>query len=616
MFRAEKFVMEPEFQNFWEQLNLAVGTEEDVKIRREVNELYVYALGESQRYREYLGGSQGEGFRFPWSDIDIMRSLIRYYVYIDSLHNECAFVAKSNGCQPGFCRLIFIDDGNVKSAQKHCFSRHFYLQKVKQISFNGNFDRTIRGPCFSTKYPTGLDSCDAFQVHPDSSNKFLKTFEKNFWNSIKSQVIHENITVMHCVPKGPEKGDEEGMQWLVSFSVLEQKIVCSLNHVQFCCYGLMKILVHTMIDSCAETNDTLSSYHLKTVLFYVLEDIHHDFWIPQNIFTCLRICLTRLLLFVTKGCCPNYFLHESNLFLKTKFIENRFRLQEELLQLINCENNSICFIVCLSIPFAVLEVQYESCALRTFYSLCSALDLVKGYQTTYRGCITSILKIMHVLQIEEDQMRVAILKYIWLLIMQRIGVIMYDKFVLTGFDRYLLSAEVALMFAQHSDVFGLVYLATLWYCQGKYKRCIKLFSDRTYCSINPASKIVHTESLATKCTKRPRHYSMLLQQHNIKQYVNLHRTSHLYPKDLENLVKKCPIFEFIVFGKSYAYFLLFLCHYNLHNEACCIRVFSMLLQSYRELLFPVTDLVVKNTEKLIVIAKIKKQTVSRIQTAI
>lgn len=138
--------MEPEFQNFWEQLNLAVGTEEDVKIRREVNELYVYALGESQRYREYLGGSQGEGFRLPWSDIDIMRSLIRYYVYIDSLHNECAFVAKSNGCQPGFCRLIFIDDGNVKSAQKHCFSRHSYLQKVKQISFNGNFDRTIRGP--------------------------------------------------------------------------------------------------------------------------------------------------------------------------------------------------------------------------------------------------------------------------------------------------------------------------------------------------------------------------------------------------------------------------------------------------------------------------------------
>lgn len=216
-------------------------------------------------------GSQGEGFRLPWSDIDVMRSMIRYYVYIDSLHNKCTFVAKRNGCQPGFCRLIVIDDGNVKSAPKHCFSRLFYLHKVKQISINGNFDRTIRGPCFSTKYPSGLDSCDSLPVHPNSSNKFLKTFQTKFWNCITSQVIIENSTVMHCVPKGPEKGDEEGMQWLVSFSVLEQKIVRSLNHVQFYCYGLMKILVHTVIDSCAETNDTLSFYHLKTVLFYVIE---------------------------------------------------------------------------------------------------------------------------------------------------------------------------------------------------------------------------------------------------------------------------------------------------------------------------------------------------------
>lgn len=42
----------------------------------------------------------------------------------------------------------------------------------------------------------------------------------------------------------------------------------------------------------------------------------------------------------------------------------------------------------------------------------------------------------------------------------------------------------------------------------------------------------------------------------------------------------------------------------------------MLLESCRQLLFPVTDLVVKNTDKLIDIAKIKKQTDSRIQKAI
>lgn len=95
-------------------------------------------------------------------------TLYTYFVF--------AFVQKKSGCQPGYCRLIQIDDGNVS---EHCFSRLlFYLQKVKRISINGNFDRTIRDSCFfKTKYPTGLDSFDALPVHPDSSNKFVKIFQ-------------------------------------------------------------------------------------------------------------------------------------------------------------------------------------------------------------------------------------------------------------------------------------------------------------------------------------------------------------------------------------------------------------------------------------------------------
>lgn len=192
------------------------------------------------------------------------------------------------------------------------------------LSFNTNSDIHFHGPCVSTAYgnENGFDQCHALPIHTAFSNDFLKNVSAKFWNNVKTKVINESITVMHCVPKGPEKGDDEGHQWLISFCVLEQYIVHSLNHVQFCCYGLMKILLHTEIDSCSETKDTLSSYHLKTVLFHVLEDVHSDFWIPQNIFYCIRICLTRLLLYVSKGCCPNYFKSKCNLFLKLKILEN------------------------------------------------------------------------------------------------------------------------------------------------------------------------------------------------------------------------------------------------------------------------------------------------------
>nr|XP_034326957.1 uncharacterized protein LOC117689513 [Crassostrea gigas] len=350
---------------------------------------------------------------------------------MELFHPDCAFVATRNGCQPGFCKLIQC------YAKCDYYSRIGYLELKKQMNFNINFDQTNRGPCFSTNYPEKFDRCYAIPVHPDSTNVFLKTFQTKFWNNVKSEIMSHNIPVMHCVPKGPEKGDGGGYQWLISFSVLEQKIVHSLNHVQFCCYGLMKILIHVVIDICAETHDTVSSYHLKTVLFHIIEDIHPEFWIPQNIFYCLRICLTRLLLFVMRGCCPSYFIPENNLFSKPRMVEKRRTIQQNLLEVVRCENALIYFIVGIQTPSEIMELENESHMLRTLYSLCLALQVVNGHQTSYRECMNSVLKIMVALHGEENQLRIAILKYLWLLVMRRVGVIMYDKFVLTGFQSYL-----------------------------------------------------------------------------------------------------------------------------------------------------------------------------------
>lgn len=282
--RCKQFYINPKI--FWDQLQLVIGSEEDVHIRREVIELYVYALRGSTSW-EYMSGSKGDGFSFYWSDLDIMLSTPSPEISMESFHPECRLIATRNCCQPGFCKLI------QSGTNLDYYSRIEYLLFRQNVASNVNFDQTNHGPCFSTNYPDGYDRCYALSVHPDYSNAFLKTFKTKFWNDIRMNIIKHNIKIMHCVPKGPEKGDEEGHQWSISFSV--QKIVHSLNHVQFCCYGLMKILLHVVIDVCTETHDTVSSYHMKTVMFHVLEDIHPEFLIIQNIFYCLRICLTRLL---------------------------------------------------------------------------------------------------------------------------------------------------------------------------------------------------------------------------------------------------------------------------------------------------------------------------------
>lgn len=177
-----------------------------------------------------------------------------------------------------------------------------------------------------------------------------------------------------------------------------------------------------------------------------------------------------------------------------------------------------CFIVWPYITVEKVALLNESNELRTFYSLCSALYVVNGYLTTYRECKHSVLKIMHALQHEKNQLKITILKHIGLLVMRRIGTIMYGKFALTGHHSYLLSAEVAVMFAQHSNVFGSIYLATLWYREGRYKTCIELLSKATKKSTiyKNVTRFVYDKDIGTKCTKKAYNYSCLLEQHYLE----------------------------------------------------------------------------------------------------
>lgn len=80
--------------------------------------------------------------------------------------------------------------------------------------------------------------------------------------------------------------------------------------------------------------------------------------------------------------------------------------------------------------------------------------MVKGYRTTYSECIDSIIMIMNLLQTEQDQLKIDLLKHLFLLLIRRIGIILYDKFILTGYKDYLLSAETAFMLFTHAGVYS------------------------------------------------------------------------------------------------------------------------------------------------------------------
>lgn len=158
-----------------------------------------------------------------------------------------------------------------------------------------------------------------------------------------------------------------------------------------------------------------------------------------------------------------------------------------------------------------------------FSGLYSALMIMTGYEYEYYECIDCILMIFYLLQLEKDELKTVFLMHVFLLLIRRIGVILYDNFLVTGRKYYLLSAEVAFMLVQKVGASGAVYLATLWFCQGKYTRSLSLLcavvSKISYSTQNALSEFSKSDCDFMRCLN-------LAYPHRIILY----RSSNFFPK--------------------------------------------------------------------------------------
>lgn len=149
---------------------------------------------------------------------------------------------------------------------------------------------------------------------------------------------------------------------------------------------------------------------------------------------------------------------------------------------VGCEKSIVCVLDVLK-QLSDMPQNYFS-----YSGLISALMIMTGYENEYYECIDCILRIFHLLQLEKDDSKTVFLKHVFLLLMRRIGVILYDNFLMSGRKDYLLSAEVAFMLVQEVGASGAVYLATLWFSLGKYTRSMNLLlavvSKISYCTTN------------------------------------------------------------------------------------------------------------------------------------
>nr|XP_022304030.1 uncharacterized protein LOC111111375 [Crassostrea virginica] len=351
-----------------------VGTSVQVAIRREtrdIKEMVDRRVADNDDVIEIESGSIREGFRLKGSDVDFMLWPNNHRVIFDmsqSEHNETVnktlILSDSSESPPGFTLLQLLTPTTYRRIQSACvpmndrlyISSSQYRKQTQTHRFPGSKGH---GPCESGEVPGGLEYdfawCFACDFWPLSASSWIDRCLSWPDREVVNEIVSNGC---HFVPIGNPLGLHEHEEWRISFSLAEHKLVHSMNHCQFLTYGLLKIFLKEVIDKQSEeTCKLLCSYHMKTVIFWVIQQNAVPLWCPQNLLVGFWVCFKLLLKWVYEGVCPNFFIPENNLFLSKVHGSAQRKLFLELQDL--CDKGLFCLLQSPSIKSCITNVLYN-----------------------------------------------------------------------------------------------------------------------------------------------------------------------------------------------------------------------------------------------------------------
>lgn len=136
--------------------------------------------------------------------------------------------------------------------------------------------------------------------------------------------VVKNITTdcFMIVPKPSDLSGDTKKEWRISFSIPEAKLFECFNEDQAKVYFLLRSLYARHLKEKLE--GILSSYHIKTAMFWTLEEEEPSAWSEESTLELFFRVLKKLLGFLKDGYCPHYFIPNHNLCYKTskKELEN------------------------------------------------------------------------------------------------------------------------------------------------------------------------------------------------------------------------------------------------------------------------------------------------------
>ncbi|XP_071176585.1 uncharacterized protein [Mytilus edulis] len=325
-----------------------VGSERVVKYRRLFFKTYEYAQNKFYSPSKYIitSGSKAEGLDLPGSDLDIMLVSKQHIVHepipqfedksVDD--NILSLNIDYDNAQPGFVLLKlyerphkdFEDSLILRNEDGYFLSSNLYLQN---LASKYPFSRiSINGPCLSN-ISLALDVAHSLKCKkwPTVARKWLFRHRSSGWPSANLiTMISKELVLLVPVGSKSDSGESHPLEWRISFSVPEKKLIHTWTHTHMLCYALLKILIKDVLKQNHTISDLLCSYFLKTVMFWLSEEIDATWWTPIHLMDCFVACLGRLTYWILNKYIPNYFIPQHNM------IDRYFTQQawDELLALI------------------------------------------------------------------------------------------------------------------------------------------------------------------------------------------------------------------------------------------------------------------------------------------
>lgn len=298
-----------------------VGSEKTVSKTRLLYKLQD-DISNKKQYSVISSGSKAEGLNLPGSDFDIMILIKEYEVYEEEQGDrEGVLFLDTEHAAPGFTMLKV----------KHELSRPFQPTETINGKYLSNRDLydflldefsfmepvlEVHGPsfCFPKLMDIDIVTCIKCYTWPSVARKWISRFRPTGWPSddIISNSFSQGILL---VPVGSKSacGESNPLEWRFSFSLVEKLLVHSFNHCQLLCYSLLKIWLKEILNEDNVLNKTLCSYHLKTLIFWILEEDENLEWNPQDLLHCFLVCIKRLRYWIVYEYIPNFFIPEHNM---------------------------------------------------------------------------------------------------------------------------------------------------------------------------------------------------------------------------------------------------------------------------------------------------------------